>query len=54
MIKRKRRVYIKRAQAGITTDMWHMLQEMKIYLHKSKASIIRDALTEYYERHVQP
>ena len=50
--RKSRRIYTQKATAGITRDMWIMLQEIKIATGKSKACIIREALTEYNERHM--
>ncbi len=43
--------YTKRCVAGITKDMWYMLQELKIRTGKSKAAIVREALEEYDRNH---
>lgn len=50
-MKKSRKRFTKKCQAGITKEMWVMLSELKASLGKSKARIIREALTEYYERH---
>lgn len=50
--KRRKKKYTKRCEAGLTRDEWVMLHELKVRLHKSKATIIREALTEYEERHI--
>lgn len=52
MVKRRKKKYTKSCRAGVTKDMWFMLTTMKIKLNKSKAQIIREALTEYYAAHV--
>lgn len=49
--RKSRRLYTKKATAGITPDMWIMLQELKVETKKSKAAIIREALTEYYNKY---
>lgn len=49
--KKSKKIYTKSCKAGVTKEMWMILTELKIRLGKSKAQIIREALTEYYERH---
>lgn len=52
MAKRKsKKKYTKKCEAGITRDMWYMLQELKIRTGKSKAAIVREALEEYDKTH---
>lgn len=52
MAKRRKKKYTKSCKAGLTKDMWVTLTEMKVALGISKARIIREALREYYERHM--
>lgn len=52
-MKKSKKRFTKRCQAGLTKEMWVMLSELKAKLGKSKARIIREALAEYYERHAQ-
>lgn len=49
-IKSKRR-FTKNIKAGITPDMWIMLQELKVRTGKSKAAIVREALDIYDKTH---
>lgn len=51
MAKRRKRTYTKSCRALITKEMWVLLQELKVKERRSKASIIRSAITEYYENH---
>ena len=50
MAKRRKRTYTKSCRALIK-EMWVLLQELKVKERRSKASIIRSAITEYYENH---
>lgn len=52
MAKRRKKKYTKSCKAGLTREMWVMLTEMKVKLGIPKARIIREALREYYERHM--
>lgn len=45
--KTSKRKYTKKAQAGVTNDMWILLQELKVQTRKSKAQILREAIQLY-------
>lgn len=49
--RKSKRRFTKRCSALITTDMWYLLQELKIRTGKSKAAIIREAIEEYDKNH---
>lgn len=54
MKKRKtksKRKFTKVCKAGITPQVWILLQELKVRTGMSKAAIIREALQEYSENH---
>ena len=51
MAKRRKRTYTKSCRVLITKEMWVLLQELKVKERRSKASIIRSAIREYYENH---
>lgn len=49
-MKRRKRKYTKTVKSLVTPDMWVMVQELKVITGKSKASIIREALSEYEKK----
>lgn len=49
--KTSKRKYTKSVKAGVTKDMFIMLQEIKVRTGKSKAAIIREALEDYDRSH---
>lgn len=50
--RKRRRIYTKKMCVAVTPEMWELITEMKIKLRRTKASILRDAITEYYARHI--
>lgn len=52
-MKKSKKKYTKSCRAGVTKEMWQLLAYMKIKLGMSKAQIIREALSEYYNNHVK-
>lgn len=49
-MKRRKRKYTKTVKSLVTQDMWVMVQELKVITGKSKASIIREALSDYEKK----
>lgn len=49
-MKRRKRKYTKTVKSLVTSDMWIMVQELKVITGKSKGAIIREALSDYEKK----